>query len=115
MRWNFQLSRKWRDRLNRWTGGTIEYIFYPYFMLVNAVSWVIQLLVRAWHTRHFRYLVHGFPALFALAGVIWAVVTVAIGQAQERRANLSKDYMGQVGEAWKSAASVTGTPLRCVR
>ncbi len=109
MRFSFQMSRKWRERLNRWTGGTLSYILYPYFMLVNAVSWCVAVLVHAWHSRHFRYLVQGFPALFATALVILAGVFVATGRAQERRSNLAKDYLGQAGESWKRAASYTGT------
>ncbi len=108
MRFSFQLSRKWRERLNRWTGGTLTYILYPYFMLVNAVSWFVALLIQSWHSRHFRYLVQGFPALFATAILILAGVFAATGRAQERRSNLAKDYLGQAGECLNRARNYTG-------
>ncbi len=109
MRFSFQMSRKWRERLNRWTGGTLSYILYPYFMLANAVSWFVALLIQSWHSRHFRYLVQGFPALFATALVILAGVFAATGRAQERRSNLAKDYLGQAAECLNRARNYTGT------
>jgi tetratricopeptide (TPR) repeat protein len=107
MRFSFQLSRKWRERLRRWGRTTLSWVTYPYFIIVGVVNWFIALIVSAWHTRHFRYLLQGFPALFAAAGVAVAGVFVANSIAQEQRANLAKDYLMQAGDAWRKAASFT--------
>lgn len=107
MRFSFQLSRRWRERLHHWWRTIAAYVTYPWFMLVGAVNWVIALVARAWSTRHFRYLIQGFPALFALGGVAVAGAFVATGQSQEYRANLAKEYLARASEEYRLAGRYT--------
>lgn len=90
-----RLPRRWRDRLSRWWDKIVYWVGYPYYAVRGALIGTWGFLVRAWGTRRFRTFLQGIPAIAGMAVVGVASAFVLAGQSQDRRANLSVEYMNQ--------------------
>jgi tetratricopeptide (TPR) repeat protein len=85
----WRLSRKWREKIERWKQAIVRAVTRPWIMVTGAFSWIGATAVAAWNSRHFKLLIQGFPALFAIIGV---GALVANAQTLDR-VSLAKDYL----------------------
>jgi len=85
----WRLSRKWRERINHWKTSITRVVTRPWIMVTGFFSWIGTTTVAAWNSRHFKLLIQGFPALFAVIGV---AALVANAQSMDR-VSLAKDYL----------------------
>jgi len=90
-----QLSRKWRERLNRWRESASYHLGRPYHFVAGIFTGIGQFFSRAWGTRNLRYMLQGVPAVLAivLVGVLGALV-----RGQDRAA-MAKTYLREAAKA----------------
>ena len=88
-------SRRWRDLWSRWQQRLVNAFVTPWTTVVRWCSAFVQAIGTAWNTRQLRYMIQGFPAVFATVGAI----VLALNVAAKDRANLASDYYAEAGRA----------------
>lgn len=92
------LSKKNREKFDRWKRKFLGVVIYPWNLLVNSCSKVGSAFSKAWTTRHLRYLIQGIPALAALAGVI----ALAANVHSMDKSNLAMSYLREAATAYRN-------------
>lgn len=106
MRFIPRIPRSWIAWFERFKESTAYWAVYPIALTLSSIAWTGRAIYNAWGTRRFRHFVHGIPALLGLALVIVGASFVFAGRSQERRGNLSAEYMGQCGVALRKASGM---------